>query len=282
MVHGQSVRLCQWTGEPLKYPPFRIPVKGAQEFKGCYGSPSVCVSAIVELAEKEGRTPEESHELLDTFQSTLIRKSGQEEVKFTINPAPSWKNLKEWGGNTTLEEYHKSYDHDQEVLIFTQTIPSHMILGTVIGDSKALATEPSVHPPATSSFEYDSDPERATNAPKRWWVNFLNSTPSMKEPVEKRVQMPRCISSCVEFLRGSFPGHSSVVVYLHPESDKTFGIGLPGDWMGQGNKRASDVLGKTPVYGNVFLYHKNKMKLRPPTKKRTREEAGLPIEQKDK
>ena len=284
-VHGRSLRVCQWTGEAIHGPVFKIPLKGLREFRGCYGSPSVGLAAIIEASEKGGLNSEETHELIDMFQASLARAEGHEAEKFTIQTAGSWKNLKQWGGHMTLDEFHATYDHATQATIFVQIIPSVVRLQTAqtelkqeqeqkkaISEGAGTSTEaPQVEqtdqalPPVVNGapvvFEYDSDPDRAPNAPKRWRVNALCATPSLAEPVEARIAMPRCITSCLEFLKEVYPGKTAVVVYLDPHTDKTFGVGLPEDWMSKGNKRASDVLSKTPVYGQVMLYHKNKIRL---------------------
>jgi hypothetical protein len=297
-VHGHSLRVCQWTGESLFYVPFKIPVKGLKEFRGCYGSPSVAISAIIDTCEKAGLASEEVHEMIDVFQASLIRKSGKEAEKFTIMPAPNYKLLRIWGGHNSLEEYHKSYDHDRQIELFDQIIPKVLLMATVQTDTReeeetkenesedfkdmegpraeAAPKDPkepgsSTDPPVKRvDFEYDSDPDRAPNAPKRWRYNFYNAHPHVSEPVEGRQVMPRCISSCLEFFKEVIPGESAVIVYLDPGSDKSFAVGKPQDWMTTANKRASDALGKTQVYGHVTLFHKNKLRVRA---KRVREEA---------
>lgn len=277
-VHGRSLRVCQWTGETIHGVHYKIPQKGLKEFRGCYSSPSVCVSAMIEYAEKASLSAEETHELLDMFQASLRRVDGQEGTKFTIQPAGSWKNLQAWGGHMSLEEYHKTYEHDIQTTMFFQSFPAGVIQATADAELREESKLKDPSAPSSSSatvpmdakgeFEYDSDPDRPPNAPKRWRVNHFNPSPSQSEPQEKRLAMPRCISSCLEFFKEVWPGKTALVVYLDPHSDKAFGVGLPEDWMGKGNRRASDTLGKTPVYGTVELYHKNKLRL----KKRGKEE----------
>ena len=272
-VHGRSLRVCQWTGESLDTY-YKIPQKGLKEFKGCFGSPSVCISAIMAHAEKENLATEETHELIDMFQSSLFRKPGFENEKYTINAAPNWSMLKRWGGELDLDQYHRLYDHDKQNSMYYQNIPKCVQLETAKTELKeraeAVAAESSA-PATATNFEYDSDPDRAPNAPKRWRVNKLGASASVSEPVENRVVMPRCITSCIEFFKEAYPGKSALVIYMDPHTDKAFALGLPEDWMGKGNRRASDVLGKIPVYGNVTLYHKYKSRLFGWGKKKTKE-----------
>jgi hypothetical protein len=270
VVHGESLRLCQWTGEGLRYRPFKIPKKGLKEFYGCYGSPSAAVAAILDVADKTGLTAEETHELLDVFSATLKRAPGKEDVKFSILPAGPWKTLKEWGGVLTLAEYHATYDHDVQVSIFSQVFPQQMLDRTVSRElqdeedagekMEKLDGEGSSTKPPTPG--YTSDPERAPNAPKKWRVNSIAPVGTQTSDMgETRLQMPRGITSVIEFLKEALPGSTSVVVYMDPESSTSFALGKPADWMGHGNKRVSDLLGKTTVYGQVTLYHKNKLRI---------------------
>jgi hypothetical protein len=52
------------------------------------------------------------------------------------------------------------------------------------------------------------------------------------------------------------------MVYFHSQPGRTteFAVGSPRDCQADGNKLASDMLGKTTTFGHVYVYHKNKLK----------------------
>eukprot|EP00727_Mastigamoeba_balamuthi_P003906 m51a1_g13512 hypothetical protein (318) ;mRNA; r:102-1055 len=285
VVHGVKLQLCQWTGETIKKR-FRMPLPRNKGWTGCYGSPGVVVSAIVQNGNNTGLSVDEINEQIDMFESSLRREPGFEQVKFTIIPAPNYKLLKNWGGNLTLEEFHQQYQHDESVDMYKQVIPDKMYTETFVDVDTEQA--PARAPAETTADEgtgtdSDSDSERQPNAPKRWRRSVFSITG--KDEAKSRIQMPRCSSAWIEFLRAQAEKTScpeAVVLYLHPHQGTIMGLGNPKDWGEDGNKAASHALGKSTVFGDCVVLHKNKIRER---KKRavgpsTGEETGQPAPSK--
>ena len=241
VVHGVDFGVCQWTGEAIKKR-FKIPKpnpsKPSPDWVGCYGSPSVAVSALTQMAHDLKMVPEKTNELIDHFQDSLRRSVGYENEAFTIQPAPSWKNLTHFGGLTGLDNFHKSYDHDFQTKAFEQ-----MIL-------------PAKQPPNTPV------PQEPIEPPKTW--SYSKITCDKGNHIEtSSVQVPRSFNSWREFISAnncwSGVSPNSVVLYFHPTNDKLMAVGSPVAWNETLNKRASEAFGKTPVYGDVMVFHKTKL-----------------------
>lgn len=279
VVHRQGLQVDQWTGETMcQMTRFKIPRKGGKLWGGCFGTPSTALSGLAQYIEEENLDADTAHELYDLFQSSLRRKPGFESVKFTSAPAPSYKNLTLWGGGQTLEEYHKLYDHDFQVKAFSQAI----ILGGDEDESVKPGTDPSgpgsvaQSTTGTSSAPPQVDEERPLNAPKKWRLSVFGGDQSG----EAKLDMPRCVCSFIEFLKGHItdPGvPGAVVLYLHPTQNNLFGVGSPADWHGTVNRTASEKLGHIPVFGTqTKLFHKNKLR-DTGSNNRKRKRSGSPL-----
>ena len=176
-VHKQRFVVCQWTGESFpESQRFLVPehpkVRGQRSWTGCYGSPGAAVSGIKERSERIGLSVDQIHELIDEFETSLSRKPGKGNVKFTIVAAPDYKNLVAFGGTQSIEDFHKLYNHDGQVEIYCQEIPNSpwcdaAAEGPVPEPSKAPASAPKSVAQRWAEAEYESDPDRPANAPKR-------------------------------------------------------------------------------------------------------------------
>jgi hypothetical protein len=263
VVHQRGLQVDQWTGETIEGKRLRIPTKGGKIWTGCYGTPSTALSALAHHVEENHLTSDEAHELYDIFQASLRRNVGHEDTKFTSVPAPNYKCLQMWGGGLTLEDYHKQYDHDFQVRAITQEI-----MWGKQDEEDAGKTD-------TQKGQGGED-QRPSNLPKKWRLSDVTQGGTVKE---SKVDMPRCVTSFIEFLRANVttPGiPGAVIVYLHPANPQVFGVGSPADWNDKVNRHATDALGHVPVFGNVRVYHKNK--IRDNGKKRPRvEENSNPI-----
>jgi hypothetical protein len=285
-LHGKTYVVCQWTGETIpedqRFQIPKYPKKGGRRlWTGCYGSPGAAVAAIKDMGEKANLNPDQIHELFDEFETTLRRNTGQEQVKFTISAAPDYKLLKQWGGPMGLDEFHKSYQHSAQVEIFTQAIS---LKTQVFGKAEPPADDfcevaPAPSPPKGMGMaerwakeEEDSDTERPSNAPRRWHDTKIGIG---RKDEPKRVEVPRGLAGVVEWLKGYAKGSDckdAVLIYFHPNSDLSIGVGNPRDWQAEGNRIASDQLGKCTVFGHVHLLTKS----RPRDKKRP---ATTPIKE---
>lgn len=269
VVHGVSIQNCQWTGEPIVKKRFRIPIKGLRVWKGCYGSPSTALAGLADYAQKEKLEAEVQHELIDAFEASLRRAAGFEKEKFTITVAPSFKFLKMWGGKMSIDEYHDMYKHDQQVDMYEQYIPDKSLDNTVAEDLEELKRRKMAEDETFEDMEECvEERQNPPNAPKMWYT-----TENGKEVGEK--QMPRGVTSVLQFIReqndGICPGNPHMaLLYLHPLSNKCFGIGKLHEW--ESNARvsrwASEALGHTVVFGNPRLFHKNKLRTRQAIKRR--------------
>lgn len=262
VVHGKKLFTDQWTGESVEER-FRIPRKGLKEWYGCFGSPSTALAALIHEAEKpeSGLSREEANELIDLFETSLRRKPGQEREPFTIQPAPSFRNLVSWGGAMSFQEYHATYEHDRELALFTQALPDE-------GGDREKGDKGE-----KGEMEVDSDQERQPNAPKKWYRE-TGVSPGGDDLSTSRVMMPRCTSAWLDFLKAHRNGEDSVVVYFHPSAQKIFCVGSAKSFNGIVNRRASEILGNVSVFGKVDVYHKNKM--RPKKVKGSKKKDGRP------
>jgi hypothetical protein len=236
VVHARGLLVDQWTGETINQR-FRIPRKGLKTWGGCFGTPSTAIKALSEYIDAAHLNADEAHELYDVFQASLRRKPGHEQDVFTCQAAPDYKSLNLWGGTMTLEEYHKLYNHDYQVEAYTQEV----LWGKAEEDESGKEKIP-------------------VNAPKKW---RMTETLASGQTKETRVDMPRCASSFLDFMRQNVltPGiPNAVTIYFHPSDTRVFGVGIPSEWNERVNKSASEKLGHTPVFGNVRLFHKNKLK----------------------
>eukprot|EP00727_Mastigamoeba_balamuthi_P000691 m51a1_g10619 hypothetical protein (423) ;mRNA; r:57479-59030 len=152
IVHGVKLQLCQWTGETIKKR-FRMPLPRNKGWTGCYGAPGIVVSAIVQNGNQSKLTPDEINELIDIFEASLRREPGFEQTKFTITPAPSYKLLKTWGGNLSLQEFHQQYQHDESVEIYRQVIPDKTYTETFVDVDKTDVPFLRTHASKTSCLE---------------------------------------------------------------------------------------------------------------------------------
>jgi len=257
VVHGEKFMLCQYTGEPITEK-YKIPMAKLKGWIGCYGSPSVAAAAIFDSATKEGLTAEEAHELYDQLESTIRRKPGMELVKYTINVAPPFRLLSTFGGNMSLQEFHAIYGHDDQARIFYQKIPEHILgefeevmpIQTPVGVMKKSDVVEGVE---------EEDETRPSNCAKRWGHTTFLPVTGRQPDDSRRYTLPRCANSWIEFFRNyasTTANKDSVVVYLHPTRSNVFGIGNPNDWLRDGNKEASDALGKVVVFGRTDVFHK--------------------------
>ena len=239
VIHGVDFGVCQWTGEAINKR-FKIPKPNTThpmpEWVGCYGSPSVAVSALTQLAQDLKLVPDKANELIDHFQDSLRRTVGHENDAFTIQPAPSWKNLTNFGGLTPLKEFHETYDHDFQIKAFEQVVPNNTV---PVGDN-------------------------GEKAPLKQWSYTKVPEDRNSEMASGPIQVPRCLASWMDFLSSNNSWRSvspnAVVLYFHPTNDKLMAIGCPASWNESSNKRAAEMFGKTPVYGDVMIIHKNKLK----------------------
>lgn len=256
VVHKQALQVDQWTGESITTR-FKIPRKGGKCWGGCYGTPSTALSALAHYIDSNPMSVDEAHELYDLFQASLRRVPEYSSEKFTSVPAPSYKNLQMWGGNMSLEEYHAVYDHEFQAKAMTQEI----IGGVVEPDTEKAGDTNNKRARDEMGLGTEiGEDKRPANAPKLWRLTEQLEGGQSKE---LRVDMPRCAGSFVEFLRKNvadpaIPG--AVVVYLHPHQPNIFALGSPGDYAKGVNRMAVDMLGHVPVFGNVRVYHKNKLR----------------------
>lgn len=250
VVHQTPLYVCQWTGETISKK-FKIPTKGLKEWKGCYGSPSVCVSAIAAYGESEKLSADTIHELYDVLVASLRFEKGKETSAFTITPAPNWRRLTQWGGDMDLDSFHDVYDHDFQVESYHQEISS-AYPGSVDGGDEAPGKISDVmERPIPASFKEDFDPP---NAPKKWHKRTLKAG-AASEP--ERVVMPRCVRSLIDWLR-EYTKSDEVTVHLSPQprNNAIFALG----WKGESrNDLASEMLGKE-IRGDAVVFHKNQIK----------------------
>lgn len=110
---------CDWTGETvLKV--FQIPTSDLLGWEGCYGSPSAAVSGLVsKMSYDRTKSYEDIQEMIDFLEMSIFREEGYEKIKFTIQQAPSKRQLNKMG----LNEYHKLYEHEKQIKIFKQVFP---------------------------------------------------------------------------------------------------------------------------------------------------------------
>lgn len=260
-VHGKKLLVCQWTGETIEKR-FRIPNPKNKGWTGCYGSPSACLSAMAQVGEKQALDPEYVHEMIDTFESTIRREPGMEEIKFTIVPAPAYTLLKDFGGKKDLAEFHETYDHDTQVKLYFQEIrPSDVI----VPDMPLAVGGAPMDGADFEEFE-EVNSGRPANAPKRWRMTRFLPLNGRQPEEQTRYMLPRCAPSWMEFFKvmaARTHCKDAVIVYLHPHSDTVFGIGNPEDWQGEGNKSCSEVMGKIVTFGPVTAFHKNKIRETP-------------------
>lgn len=241
VIHGKTKYLCMWTGEVIEKK-FKIPTKGAKFWSGCYGSPGACLSALKQHCSDNNLNQDQFHELHDILRASLKLEPEFKDVKFTIEPAPSFKSLKEWGGVLSLEEYHAGYNHDSQVKMYYQ--------------------DTSVVPQMKEGEEGDTG---NLNAPKKWRRLSVSSRGglSMTDEDQPKVLMPRCIKALNGWLRGFATDTNSpnrVTLYFHasPGNNCVFAVGAGGD-TDTVNRTASEFLGKTPIHGDVVVFSKSKM-----------------------
>lgn len=249
-VHGKKLYICQWTGESIQKR-FRIPTE-VDNWAGCYGSPSVALAALIQYSETSNLTPDQTHELIDEFEASVTRWEAFKDVKFTITVAPSYMNLEAWGGSMSLEEYHKSYDHDTQVKMYHQRFPKNQ-LEKCHEAEKIDELEYDIIMENETEEEEEEESLENKNAPKKWKV-------TQTDGFEKKVTVPRGLSSCLEFLRSHSSQPNSCVIYFHKGKDKIFGVGKPDDWTkGAVNRRLTNLMGHT-VFGETLVFHKNDLR----------------------
>lgn len=247
VIHGKQVKNCQWTGEPIFGPIFKIPVDlttPEKKWKGCYGSPSAALAALTLYVKEKELSREQMNELMDHFESSLRRTDYMREKDVALSPAPHYHTLKYWGGEMSLEDYHKVYGHDEQIKMYFQEI--------IPGET------------------YVPKDEKASNPPKPW--KYALAQPKDKELFKECLAgMPRCVSAWLDHLKEFNPNFdtcpNAVVVYYHPSQDKLFAIGSPLDWGESANKKASEIFGGLPVYGKVHLFSKGQFKEKKKSKK---------------
>ena len=246
VVHGKTYYVCQWTGEAIKKR-YRIPDLTGNVWSGCYGSPSVAVSGIMRLSETKNYNQDQTHELIDHFESSIHREAGWEREPFTIIPAPSFFNLTEFGGTMSLLDFHKAYEHDKQVEMFYQ------YLSETKNQSDAKTDDDFI--PMETERETEKE-DTDGNYPKKWWMSEVPSDSTTPLTV-KKITVPRCLSNVVEFLR-KYSLSNRVTLSLHPSSNKTFGIGCES---GAPNDRATELLGRTRVFGSSpKIIHKSRLR----------------------
>eukprot|EP00727_Mastigamoeba_balamuthi_P004437 m51a1_g13992 hypothetical protein (248) ;mRNA; f:1056578-1057747 len=136
---------------------------------GCYGVLGIVISAIMQNGNQSKLMPDKINELIDIFEASLRREPGFEQTKFTIIPVPSYKLLKTWGRNLSLQEFHQQYQHDESVEIYRQVIPDKTYIETFVDVNKT-----------------DVPP----NAPKCWWRSLFSIMG--KTELKACIQMPCC------------------------------------------------------------------------------------------
>lgn len=266
-VHGEKLLVCQWTGEafPAKQR-FYVPQPGKSEgrrwWAGCYSSPGAAIAAIKEDSGKAKLNADQTHELFDEFETTLRRNPGKELEKFTISAAPHYGMLQQFGGMWTLEDFHKAYQHSSQIELFHQVLPTR----SERDDSASVAEAAGVAQPQgiaerwAKEADEDSDPDRPANAPRRWHDTKIGIG---RRDESRRVVVPRGLSGVVNWMRRTASESDckdACIVYFHPTSDTSFAVGNPKDWQAEGNRMASDFLGKCTVFGHVKLMTKSKLR----------------------
>lgn len=266
-VHGEKLLVCQWTGEafPAKQR-FYVPQPGKSEgrrwWAGCFGSPGAAISAIKEESGKSKLNADQTHELFDEFEATLRRKPGKEKEKFTICAAPHFSQLKNWGGALDIQEFHRVYQHDTQIELFYQVIPPRTDVDESAAEAPPAqgATPKGIAERWAKEADEDSDPERPANAPRRWHDTKIGIG---RRDETRRVVVPRGLSGVVGWMKRAAAESDckdACIVYFHPTSDTSFALGNPKDWQAEGNRMASDFLGKCTVFGHVKLMSKAKLR----------------------
>jgi hypothetical protein len=256
-----------WTGEVIEKK-FKIPGHGAKFWSGCYGSPGACLAALRQTCTDNLATQDQYHELHDTLRASLKLEPAHGEVKFTIETAPHYRTLKEWGGALDLAEFHKQYDHDSQVMYYYQ-------------DTSLVPISPTE----------PQDPATNPNAPKRWRKLCIPSRGGLVagggvgfDGDQPKVIMPRCIKALNAWLREFSTDRNNpnrVTMYFHTSAanNTVFAVGIGGE-TDILNKAASEFLGKTPVHGDVVLFSKNRLLI--PKRRAQGQEPGTSPTKKQK
>jgi hypothetical protein len=106
---GEHYFQCQWTLQPTKK---RYGVLSSYKMlKGCFSSPGCVLAALLDHYE---------HKRIDlgTYNTLVARVQKDTEPPAHLNPiprAPHKKRLKQNGGDLSLDEFHKAYQHDEQV-----------------------------------------------------------------------------------------------------------------------------------------------------------------------
>lgn len=241
-VHSKKFVIDQWTGESFEAElKFKIPHKGLRIWKGCYGSPSTALAGLMNYFNMEKNLEkDEMDELLAVFQSSLKKTDPNDKYPhFTINAAPSYYDLESFGGAKTLSEFHQIYGHDIQREIYSQIIVHD------IGED-----------------EEDNSSSKSSSPPTRQWTMVKFPQGKCSDFVVEKTTMPRCSSSWLDFLVGmtDYDTPNAIVVYFNPKDDKMFAVGSPKDWNVKLNKKAGDLFGKIPMFGEITVFSKHEVK----------------------
>ena len=220
MIHGVKISICQWTGEAI-VKKFQIPTKRGN-WTGCFGSPSAALAALTSL--NKDKTSEEIHELIDKFEASLRREPGQEDTVITIKAAPSYENLRQFGGTQSLEQFHATYQHDKQNVVFKQDVPPN-------SEKKSRNDKHWLVTSTVTGTTTDALIPSNVNA----WKEFLLSF------------------SDFDFETGTM---KPVMFYYNPRKPKMFAVGPVGPMDNEPAEKISSIIGM-PVKGkNSALYHK--------------------------
>lgn len=258
MEIGENIPRCLWTGEeivPDKEPSwfndapytnlFYAPA-GKDEWFGPFSSPSCALAGLIARAmETPGITRGKVHELIDRLEATIHRKHCEWMVKFTITVAPPRRDL----GKKSLADFHSVYDHDTQVRIFTQDVPENEEIFEDIA-------------PDNNMDINGKSGDEVKEVNHQWKSQLVAPGNPIDDTADKGTPVPRSSPSFIRFLRKYVTDGNpeSVVVYFHPTDDSVFAIGSPKRWMSEGNRGASDVLGKANVWGPVVVFHRKRLR----------------------
>jgi len=284
VVQNTKFRFCYWGLEIIgpTAPSFRIPSKGKDgkfEWKGCYCSPNCAMAALKMKSDCAKLVPEKHAELVEAMQATLHRNDKgkltyDQNPKLVITIAPNPKAVVrafEQGGTLSSDEFHKTFDPQYLFCtVFDQVIPSTEEPGSSDDEGHATSVGSSV-----TGWKLVRITRRARN---QKGVDDASA-------FAVKAAAPRNLAAVIDWLveksnaSTSAPSEEKTpfVVYPHSDTDKTFAIGSPNDWLPENlplNTAATKILGEN-VYGDVCFVTKNMLKIRK-SKKPTKKPASIP------
>ena len=120
IIHQKKLRVDQYSAETSiadssdDESGFKIPTKeagGSILWRGFHVTPNTGLAALnLYLSKNETILPKEQEELVDIFQSSIVRKDGPKDVHPIITAAPDFHTIDKFGGSKTVEEFAKEYD----------------------------------------------------------------------------------------------------------------------------------------------------------------------------